>query len=396
MKTKGKLAQQYKENCALKRLPASVRYGSAMLHTSATPHWREARSGAIVPRLHNGLTLVQLLTVLAVIGVLATITISVFTRGRASAHQAQCDTHLKDLTIVLNEFRTEHGRFPEQLGDLRTNGYIQDDSVLHCPSDPDEQGSYGEYYAIRASRDSNDRPILVCPLHEADGGQGMQAFKDRQTQHGKANKARLQGASEATVERPGQEPIAARGGMEVRGGDIIRTGSGGSAIILFADGSSSELRSGSSVTVMQSFHDGHSKAPLYTMVRQKFGDVLYKVIPGSRFDVVTPTATAGALGTEFRIQTDKQGRGLLTVIDSRVYVSTLDRNVTVPTAKTHVLGDDANEGNGDPGSGSGGGGSDSGSGGGGHPDGGSGKGNGDKGKDSPDDREGGRGNDGRR
>jgi hypothetical protein len=85
--------------------------------------------------------------------------------------------------------------------------------------------------------------------------------------------------------------------MEVRGGDIIRTGGGGSATIVFADGSSSELRGGSSVTVMQSFRDGRSRAPLYTMVRQKFGDVLYKVIPGSRFDVVTPTATAGALGT---------------------------------------------------------------------------------------------------
>jgi hypothetical protein len=180
---------------------------------------------------------------------------------------------------------------------------------LHCPSDPEEQGSYGEYYAIRALRDSNDRPILVCPYHELDGSQGMQAFKDRQTQHGKAMKAQLQGASDATVQRPGQEPIPARGGMEVRGGDIIRTGGGGSATIVFADGSSSELRGGSSVTVMQSFRDGRSRAPLYTMVRQKFGDVLYKVIPGSRFDVVTPTATAGALGTEFRIQTNEAGTG---------------------------------------------------------------------------------------
>jgi prepilin-type N-terminal cleavage/methylation domain-containing protein len=314
--------------------------------------------------MQRGFTLVQLLTVLAVIGVLAAIMISVFTRGRASARQAQCDAHLKDLTLALNEFRTENGHFPEHLVDLRTKGYIQDDSALHCPSDPDEQGSYGEYYAIRASRDNNDRPILVCPFHEADGGQGMQAFKDRQTQHGKAMKAQLQGASDTTVERPGQEPIAARGGMEVHGGDLIRTGSGGSATIVFADGSSSELRGGSSVTVMQSFRDGRSTAPLYTMVRQKFGDVLYKVIPGSRFDVVTPTATAGALGTEFRIQINEQGSGLLYVTESTVYVSTLDQNVKIPTGGTcHLTGDDSgsndpgsgNPGSGNPGSGSGGG-----------------------------------------
>jgi hypothetical protein len=75
------------------------------------------------------------------------------------------------------------------------------------------------------------------------------------------------------------------------------------------------------------------------------------VIPGSRFDVVTPTATAGALGTEFRIQINEAGTGLLYVTESTVYVSTLDQNVTVSTGYTHPLTGDGDSGNGYPGSG---------------------------------------------
>jgi prepilin-type N-terminal cleavage/methylation domain-containing protein len=201
MKTKVKFAQQSGENCAPRSFPTSTR------NASAKSDLRDGRHGAIMPRVHRGFTLVQLLTVLAVIGVLAAMLISIFTRGRASARQAQCDTHLKDLTVALNEFRTENGHFPQHLIDLRSKGYIQDDSALHCPSDPEEQGSYGEYYAIRASRDSNDRPILVCPYHELDGRQGMQAFKDRQTQHGKAMKAQLQGAATRLCSVPDRNPF---------------------------------------------------------------------------------------------------------------------------------------------------------------------------------------------
>jgi competence protein ComGC len=344
MQTDVKIAQESGEEHAPMNLSRRSFNDGAEMHGCAKSSPPTGCHIAIIPRLHRGFTVVQLLTILPVIAVLAAMMVSVFSRGLATARHSQCDTHLKDLTIVLNEFRTENGHFPKRLMDLRSKGYIQDDSALHCPADPAEQSSYGEYYAIRASRDGNDRPILVCPYHELDGSEGMQAFKDRQTQHGKTMKAQMQGASDATVQRPGQEPIPARRGMEVHGGDIIRTGSGGSATIVFADGSSSELRGGSSVTVMQSFQDGRSRAPLYTMVRQKFGDVLYKVIPGSRFDVVTLTATTGAMGTEFRIQTNENGAGLLTVVESTVYVSTLNKNVTLPTGAKHLLTGDRDNG----------------------------------------------------
>jgi type II secretory pathway pseudopilin PulG len=218
MKTKGKFAQHPGEN----RASAPMDTCNDVARTGGHTH-----NAAIVPRVYGGFTLVQLLTLLTVFGILAATMTSVFTRGRAAAHQEQCDTHLHDLTTALREFHTENRHFPGALVDLRTKGYLQDESVLHCPSDPDEQGSYGEYYAIRDSRGSNDRPILVCPFHETDNDQKMQAFTGRQTQHGKAVKSQLRGARAATIKRLGQEPIAARGGMEVSGGSHIHTGVGG-------------------------------------------------------------------------------------------------------------------------------------------------------------------------
>jgi competence protein ComGC len=177
MQTDVKIAQESGEEHAPMNLSGRSFNDGAEMHGCAKSSPPTGCHIAIIPRLHRGFTVVQLLTILTVIAVLAAMMVSVFSRGLATARHSQCDTHLKDLTIVLNEFRTENGHFPKRLMDLRSKGYIQDDSALHCPADPAEQSSYGEYYAIRASRDGNDRPILVCPYHELDGSEGHASFQ---------------------------------------------------------------------------------------------------------------------------------------------------------------------------------------------------------------------------
>jgi competence protein ComGC len=290
-----------------------------------------------------------MMVVIGIVAVLSAILMSNFRRERAMARVAQCDSHLKDLTIALSEFRAENGHFPAKLADLRQKGYVKDVAELHCPADPNPAGSYEDFYMIRGWRDPNVRPIVVCPFHEGDGHSGLQAFKNRQTQQNKTLTARLQGASDATIERPGQGEMAARAGMEVRGGDLIRTGAGGSATLVFSDGSRSQLSASSAVTVMQSYTDGRVGTPLYTLVRQKIGNVLYTVTPGSRFDVATPTATAGALGTQFWIYVNAQGEMGHTIIEGRVYKSTLDKAEVLPAGSNSPL-------NSEPGTGTGGGG----------------------------------------
>ncbi len=100
-------------------------------------------------------------------------------------------------------------------------------------------------------------------------------------------------------------------------------------MIQFADSSTATLSAGSEVTVLQSFLMGQVNAPLYTLIRQKLGEVAYRVENGSKFDVVTPTATSGARGTEFRITVEPNGETRLIVDEGEVAFSTLDQTVLV-------------------------------------------------------------------
>jgi type II secretory pathway pseudopilin PulG len=287
----------------------------------------------------SGFTLLQIVVVLSVLAILMTMTVGVFGRGRAVAKRAQCDMHLKAIAVALDAFRQERGSYPQTLAELQDQKYLQDPGALHCPADPRHDGTYEEFYVLRSPRDSGERPIVVCPFHEQDK-QGAQAYKGVYTSHFAVKSARLESAVGATVQRPGTGPIAAAAGMSLRGGDRIRTGAGGVAKIVFSDGSSSELQANSDLTVLESFLAGQEQAPLYTLVRQTLGVITHRVNPGSKFDVVTPTGTAGALGTVFKITiADSTGAtpGTIEVIESRVYLSDPHGLVVVSAGSTVSL-----------------------------------------------------------
>ncbi len=293
-----------------------------------------ARRIGSTPSTRRGFTLFQLLAVMAIIGVLAATSLGAFGNSRLQAQRAQCDVNLKAITMALDAFRQEQGHFPQHLNELISKKYLTDAVMLRCPTDPRPNGSYDEYYLQRAARNNGELPILVCPLCVGEGLRGMQAFKGRYTKQFATRPAEFIAVSSATVERPGKNPISARSGMQLRGGDVIRTTGGGSAIVRFADGSTSTLGSDSEITLLQSFIAGNSHAPLYTLVRQKAGHVAYQVTHGSKFDVATPTATAGALGTAFEIRQAGPDVWLLKVTQSRVMVSGVDGTAVVSPIST--------------------------------------------------------------
>jgi prepilin-type N-terminal cleavage/methylation domain-containing protein len=285
--------------------------------------------------MRRGFTLLQLLAVIAVIGVLAAITLGAFSNSRLQAQRNQCDVNLKAITMALDAFRQEQGHYPKHLDALVSQKYLTDAAMLRCPTDPRPTGSYDEYYLMRAARSNGELPILVCPLCAGEGHRGMQAFKGRYTKQFATRPAEFTAVSATSVERPGKNPINARVGMQLRGGDVIRTAGGGSATVRFADGSTSTLGGDSEITLLQSFIAGNSHAPLYTLVRQKAGHVAYQVTHGSKFDVATPTATAGALGTAFEIKQAGADVWMLKVTQSRVLVSGMDGSVVVTPRATN-------------------------------------------------------------
>jgi type II secretory pathway pseudopilin PulG len=287
-------------------------------------------------RRRIGFTLIQLLIVLAILSVLAAVLMGNFSRGRESARRAQCDVHLKAVALALDAYRQESGRFPPALVNLRNAHYLAEPDALHCPSDPQNgRDSYAEYYTIRAPRDSGELPIVVCPFHEVAGQQGVQAYKGRYTTQFTTAPATLEAASRTRIQRPREaHEIDAAAGMTLRGGDRLRTSGGGGATIRFADGTTATLRGGSDVTVLQSFVEGRAQAPLYTLVRQSLGDVVYKINTGSKFDVTTPTATAGAHGTEFRIIVASDGNTRLWVVEGQVSITTRNKTEMAPSPST--------------------------------------------------------------
>jgi hypothetical protein len=258
-----------------------------------------------------------LLIVIGILGALSAILIGSFRRMRVPVDRNNCDVHLKETVLALDTFRQERGTMPNSLSELVDNNYIQP-STLRCPADPwyDEKRktdakytSYSDGYIIREPRDSGELPIIVCPFHEKDGPFGAQGYKGGYTKQFAAHPAILAPGAfsgSVTVTRPGVGVLNLPGKGDkpllLHGGDRVQTGAG-EATIAFEDGSTANVTANTEMSVLQSFTEGQRSGTLYTLVRQFSGRVNYYVNPsaGSFFDVATPTATAGALGTRFTI-----------------------------------------------------------------------------------------------
>ncbi len=288
----------------------------------------------------NGFTLMQLLLVISIISLLSAGLFTVFNRGRATAQRAQCDAHLKTIALALDAHRQEYGQYPKQLQELVNKKYLPALADVQCLADPDPNGTYEAFYVPRAPHDSGDLPTLVCPLHEVLGGGGEQAYLGRYVKQFATKPARLTAANGVTVQSPGGQPSSGTAGMELHGADIVRTGASGLATIEFADGSTASLQSGSEVTLLQSFVAGQVQAPLYTIMRQITGTVSYQIHTGSKFDVVTPTATAGALGTKFEIKVTGSGTTSETsilVTEGRVRLTTVKTSALAPLGVLYTI-----------------------------------------------------------
>lgn len=106
----------------------------------------------------KGFTLVELLIVIAVIGVLAAVLFPVFAKAREQGKSASCLSNLKQIGLGLVAYTTDFDETEpcgvDRYG--RMNGwieqiypYIGSDSVFHCPDDP--TANAGSSYGINAN-----------------------------------------------------------------------------------------------------------------------------------------------------------------------------------------------------------------------------------------------------
>ncbi len=110
-------------------------------------------------------TLIELLTVIAIIGILAAILIPVVSSVRDSARASRCIANLRDLTLALNLYLNEN------------------DNRIHVHSASGDGSEDLPHWASRLQNDGflDDREITVCPSeHPYSWGDIMEASPGRQ------------------------------------------------------------------------------------------------------------------------------------------------------------------------------------------------------------------------
>ena len=133
----------------------------------------------VTPR-RSAFTLVEILVVIAIIGILAAILFPVFARARESARQTNCASNLQQIGLAVQQYYQDTKRYPDSLVDLlpdgaeyvdpsaatqpptitRGTGYLKGGAdVLKCLND-DVDDLHSSYGALEKS------PI---PPYEADG-----------------------------------------------------------------------------------------------------------------------------------------------------------------------------------------------------------------------------------
>lgn len=82
-----------------------------------------------------GFTLVEMLTVIAIIGILATLLLSVLATAKKKGRIAVCSSNLRQSMMAYEMYRQDFPRRPNDLGDLVKSRHLGDAQVLLCPED---------------------------------------------------------------------------------------------------------------------------------------------------------------------------------------------------------------------------------------------------------------------
>jgi len=121
-------------------------------------------------------TLVELLTVIAIIAVLGSLLIPVVGRIRQSAHETTCASNMRQIGIALQLHANEHGKYPstthtsepDQSWIYTIAEYLDDvDEVRICPADPrgdDRLKSKGTSYILNSFVFVQERDPFGSPI----------------------------------------------------------------------------------------------------------------------------------------------------------------------------------------------------------------------------------------
>ena len=224
----------------------------------------------------RGLTLVEVLVVLAVITVMAGILVPVLYHARGAAKLSACTSNLGQISLATKMYYEDHAGPPVTDLPVALADYVDSSDIFVCPADvKTSEDSYSEFFVAR--RDGTDEQFLVgCPRHGGDRRAAV-AFGRGSCEH--------DGLLDVTWNG---EPIGP--GDTVTGGQMV-----------FSDGSRVAIADNMTVGMLVSFTTHGRPYSIIWVPEGSEGCVDCSVTPGSLFEVVTPSAIAGVQGTEFQV-----------------------------------------------------------------------------------------------
>ena len=112
-------------------------------HTSTPDRSCECNihSNGRIDASHAAFTLVELLTVLAIVGILATLLMSSLSIAKKKSRVASSTSNLRQIAIAFTLYHDDHAHRPLTWDTLLSSGYLGNERILKCPED--RQGNWG-------------------------------------------------------------------------------------------------------------------------------------------------------------------------------------------------------------------------------------------------------------
>jgi general secretion pathway protein G len=79
-------------------------------------------------RQDKGFTLVELLIVIVILGILATVTVFAVRGITNQGQDSACEADLKTIQVAAEAFMAQEGRYPANLAEMETEGFLRDSS----------------------------------------------------------------------------------------------------------------------------------------------------------------------------------------------------------------------------------------------------------------------------
>jgi prepilin-type N-terminal cleavage/methylation domain-containing protein/prepilin-type processing-associated H-X9-DG protein len=136
-----------------------------------------------ISKARSGFTLIEILVVLAVIGILAAILFPVFARARENARRASCQSNLKQIGLGIAQYVQDNDeRYPRPdyyngtryiLWGEYLFPYLKSEQILQCPSSPLRNGTTklafdltnGQTYRYAMNHDSFGGMTCTAPIN---------------------------------------------------------------------------------------------------------------------------------------------------------------------------------------------------------------------------------------